>query len=282
MATISAGASAVITLAAGAVLQGVGAGLATVGVGARVGAQPLTAGDTWEIGPFDKAEQVYISATGPIDYWSLAPINAVLGVVAWDARPPALGNSGRRIIVSDLNFAEFYSDDTNWLPVNGQYVLFNRVGGAAGPVASVTGTGGAALMGGPVAGIRVPGSLIIPNRTLVQIDAYWNKTGAVAGGACNAWLGTTNSTSDSPIGNQSIGPAANAIWRQSTQLMFTSATSYTESFNGGVGLAQGAVTTSVRSTNLNTAADMFFNFGTTNAAVGDGFQLFNLRISLFS
>lgn len=63
--TISAGASAVVSVPAGDIMTGTGAGLATFGV---AGFQALTAGDSWQIGPFDKALSVSISAASAISY----------------------------------------------------------------------------------------------------------------------------------------------------------------------------------------------------------------------
>lgn len=63
--TISAGASAVVLVPAGDIMTGTGAGLATFGV---AGFQALTAGDSWQIGPFDKALSVSISAASAISY----------------------------------------------------------------------------------------------------------------------------------------------------------------------------------------------------------------------
>ena len=65
MPTINAGASAAVSLPAGDVMTGTGAGSATYGIG---GFQALVAGDAWQIGPFDKAVSVSLSASSAITY----------------------------------------------------------------------------------------------------------------------------------------------------------------------------------------------------------------------
>lgn len=168
------------------------------------------------------------------------------------------------------------------LSAAGSRSLLQRVGSVANPIATLTGNGAAQLFGSPLAGLRIPAGLIIPGRTKVRIEGYWYKTGSTAAAVCACYLGTTNSLSDSLIGNQSIGPAATSLWRQYTELFFADADRFTESYNGAVGAPQGAQTTSTRTTNINTAANMFLNWGSSNAAVGDGLLLLSAAVSVFT
>lgn len=166
----------------------------------------------------------------------------------------------------------------------GARVLLQRTGSAAKPVATLNGTGAAQLFGAPVAGLLIPAGLIIPGRTKLKIDAYWVKTGSNAAAVCACYLGTTNSLSDSLIGNQSIGAAATALWRQSTELFFADGDTdrFTESYNGPVGSPQGAQNTPVRATNIDTDADMYLNWGSSNAAAGDGLLLLSASVTVFT
>lgn len=66
MPTISAGASTAVTVAVGTYLEGTGAGTAVIGAAAIV--DPLTAGDAWQIGPFDRATVVSITAISDITH----------------------------------------------------------------------------------------------------------------------------------------------------------------------------------------------------------------------
>jgi hypothetical protein len=66
MPTINAGASTALTVAVGTYLEGTGAGMAVIGPAAVV--EPLTAGDAWQVGPFDRATLVSITAGSAITY----------------------------------------------------------------------------------------------------------------------------------------------------------------------------------------------------------------------
>ncbi len=66
MPTINAGASTAVTVAVGTYLEGTGAGMAVIGPAAVV--EPLTAGDAWQVGPFDRATLVSITAGSLITY----------------------------------------------------------------------------------------------------------------------------------------------------------------------------------------------------------------------
>lgn len=74
MATIAANTSAQVALTAGNFIQGTGAGVAQVGSGAR-GADPLTAGDPWQIGPFERDETIHITAYSAIAYEAEQPLS---------------------------------------------------------------------------------------------------------------------------------------------------------------------------------------------------------------
>lgn len=66
MPIINAGASTAVTVAVGTYLEGTGAGTAILGRAAVV--EPLTAGDAWQIGPFDVATSVSLSAFTALTY----------------------------------------------------------------------------------------------------------------------------------------------------------------------------------------------------------------------
>ena len=71
MPTINAGVSTAVTVAVGTYLNGTGAGQAVIGAAGVV--DPLTAGDAWQIGPFDRATVVSITAFGAIEYEVVNP-----------------------------------------------------------------------------------------------------------------------------------------------------------------------------------------------------------------
>lgn len=75
MATILANRSAQVTLPAGQYISGTGAGVAQVGSGGA-GADPLTAGDAWQIGPFLTQQTVHLTAYTTLGYDILSPLAA--------------------------------------------------------------------------------------------------------------------------------------------------------------------------------------------------------------
>lgn len=215
-----------------------------------------------------------------------APVQALVsgaGAILWAARPTAASaGAGATIVVSDCGYSTWRSDGTNWRPSGGSYMLLNRAGSAATPVASLVSAGAAILMASPLAGLKIPAGMIIPGLTKLRLETYWNKTGAAAGINCIVCLGTTNSFSDSQTGNQFIGAAANSVWRQFSDYMFDTSNACTETvISVAVGAATGAVSTPLRNTNINTNADMFLNWGTTSSTAGDGLQAFSATVTLF-
>jgi lysophospholipase L1-like esterase len=99
MTTLTAGASASITLTAGNQISGVGAGTAVIGRAGTV--QALTAGDAWQIGPYTTAQTVSITATSAMTYdqvplVSTSPSPADLGLSAAvvAALPPLVSGGG--------------------------------------------------------------------------------------------------------------------------------------------------------------------------------------------
>lgn len=204
--------------------------------------------------------------------------------IPWAGHASAEGNAGAVQKFSDIGTGGslFVSDGTYWRPLGGSVCLLNRVGSPASPVASITSVGAALLFGAPLAGIRIPAGLLIPGQSMIQIDGYWSKRGSTSGANCTTFLGTTNSLSDSQFSGQSIGAAATAVWRQRTEIFAHASTSFTNANHTvTVNGVAGAVTTSSPNVNINTAADMFINFGSTNAVSGDGHDILRMTISVF-
>lgn len=144
MPTITAGASTAITVAVGTYLEGTGAGMAVLGPAAVV--EPLTAGDAWQIGPFDRSTVVNISAASAITYTvkdnmrdpsdadrlSPATVAAILA-----ALPVTSTWANRAALVAAGQTTAFFTDvgvgggsvwtysGSRWRPYAGQVVLKN-------------------------------------------------------------------------------------------------------------------------------------------------------------
>ena len=205
--------------------------------------------------------------------------------VLWAARPSAVANPGMLLQVSDIGGAGgmlLRSDGSNWYPLGGSAVLFNRSGSLAAPVASLTSAGAAILMGAPLAGLKIPAGLLVPGRSKLRVEGYWNKTGAAGAINCIVCFGTTNSFSDTQSGNQFIGAAATAVWRQFSEFYFHASNAFTESSaSTSVGSPAGATGTPLRNTNIDTTQDQYMNWGTTSSSAGDGLQMINVTVTLF-
>ena len=94
--------------------------------------------------------------------------------VLWANRPAASAAPGGEIIVSDLGYAKFYSDGTNWRPVGGRLRLRSNRGSVATPVASLTDSGVIALPGG---NITIPAGLLTRDATIsYYMDALASNT----------------------------------------------------------------------------------------------------------
>jgi hypothetical protein len=203
---------------------------------------------------------------------------------AWTSRPNADAVAvGTKIGVTDLGpngYAEFFSDGTNWYPVGGSLVLMNLAGSPSAPIASLTSAGAAILMPAPLAGFKIPGGLLVPGRSRLRVEGYWVKSGSSTGANCVVFIGTTNSLSDGQLANPNLG-AATSVWRQFSDVMFHAATEFTNSAQIAVGLSNGAITTIVRTANIDVAADMYVNWGSTNAVSGDGLAILMSTITLF-
>lgn len=218
-----------------------------------------------------------------------AQIAAVQSLVAgagilWANRPSAISNPGASITVTDVPIGgrtTFYSDGANWIPAGGAITLVSLTGTVASPVAQTATTGGALLMGAPVSGIKISAGLIIPGKTTIQINALWSKGGSAGGIPCNMFFGTTNSFSDNLLANQFIGAAATSMYNQMTEVGFSNTTTYNTQQILAENGAAGATATGDRTGNVNTSADMYFNFGHQSSTAPDNVALLRLMIRLF-
>lgn len=119
-----------------------------------------------------------------------------IGIYTWAAKPPAAGNAGRRISVSDLRNSEFYSDGTYWRPVGGRQVLAQR---SNNPVTVQNTAGAVSDLLGPF-----PGGLV---RAGMQLRMDWTTIFMGLGAGSNlrrSKLGFANSTSLNDLFNPRI------------------------------------------------------------------------------
>lgn len=212
------------------------------------------------------------------------PVSGSATEYTWASKPAASSVPvGTRIVVSDLvGGPEFRNNGTNWIPSTGMVTLAAMSGSITAPVASGTRVGGAAfLMGLPGGGIKIPAGLLIPRQSTLRIAAYWSKTGALAGMPCNTVIGTTNSFSDSTTTGQFIGAAATAVWNMDNEYAIDTSTRIQGTQFVPRNGVTGATASGEYSTNINTSADMFINFGSNSGSDGDGLLLTRVVVQAF-
>jgi hypothetical protein len=111
--------------------------------------------------------------------------NKYLGAFPFAQRPlPALC-AGCYFNATDLNYAEFYSDGTNWRPRGGRAQIALLVGLPSAPLATISATGKFSLPGGD---ILIPAGLITPKSKLCAITQT-RKTGATSTASVNTKVG---------------------------------------------------------------------------------------------
>ena len=216
----------------------------------------------------------------------LAGVSGFSGAAfTWASKPSAsAAGAGAQITVTDVGSGRttWYSDGTNWRPVNGSVNLWTFSGSVATPVATLVSAGAAILFGSPVAGLKIPAGMLIPGASVLKVSSWWSKTGSTGGASCRMFIGTNNSLSDSGTMGQFIGAAATASWDSQMDFSVVSSTRIQQNQVGtGKNVATGAVTDQTYTTGINTAANMYLNFGTDSSSSGDGLLLCRLQIQLF-
>jgi hypothetical protein len=198
MPTITANTSAQVTLPAGQYINGIGAGVALVGTGGA-GADPLNAGDAWQIGPFLTQQTVHLTAYTLLDYDIRSPLAAppvglttaqtaaaqalVLEAGTLWANLPAPTAFRGLIYVSDvgINGSLWRSNGTIWSLVGGSCVL-----GQSSVAVSCTASTAEEVL----ASVNLQPGVMGVNGAL-RLTTLWTLTGAVGTKTLRARLGTT-------------------------------------------------------------------------------------------
>lgn len=172
---------------------------------------------------------------------------------------------GSRIRFTDMKDAQFYSTGGLWKPVMGRQTLYIRQGSIASPIATLTGNG-------TQQAFTLPETLLIPrglltDTTKLYAEALLRRGGTAASITCGLTLGTTQTTqNDQSFAAQTITATDTNEGRifGSAQI-FSSTTSYI-STGFMAANATGSASSALRSTNVNTAADMYVSIGSTSAS----------------
>ena len=202
---------------------------------------------------------------------------------AWATRPAASGvMAGAELQVTDYGNRKWISDGTKWLPAQGVVILYDVFG-------LNDGTGHIAQISGATSGtFAIPGGLKIPAGMLTQgskvsVQAELTKVGGNGTATATVTLGTLNSASDSSIvgQNMSIGTGMQALISCAARFGSSTTKFNTRDYVGeGITQASFANVMKDRTSNIDTATDMWVNVNINSANTGDVFNLIGIQVKL--
>ncbi len=201
----------------------------------------------------------------------------------WAGRPGS-ADSGAVITVTDIGGrSAFYFDGSHWRPLGGRVTLAALAGSLTHPVAQGTSAGNAALLlGMPGGAVKVPAGLLVPRQSVLRVSAFWSKLGSSGPINCVTCFGRTNSFSDSQVTGTFIGPGARALWNMQIDIAVgDTKRAHVNSLVVANGASAPPSGSNEFATAIDTAADMWLNFGSTNAVGGDGIALAHLVVEVF-
>lgn len=239
-------------------------------------------GDTF--GPFPVDRDYTLTKIGEVDVAILGDATgANTAIVAnWGDRPPASSvKPGSQLVCPDFAYQKWISDGAYWRPAQGRITIKSVYGlnATGGQIANISGaTSGIFAIAG---GCKIPSGMIIPHsRVYIQADGY--KSGANATASAIVYIGSTNSSSDSYVVNQTVSIANGTNFIASCAARFGTAT---DRFNSRLWQGEGVSAASNnslsdRTVNVNTNADMYVNVGIASANPSDTFNLVTLQVVL--
>lgn len=201
----------------------------------------------------------------------------------WATRPSASAVlPGAELQVTDYGNHKWVSDGVNWSPAQGVVVLYDLFGlnDGTGHIAQIAGaTSGTFAI---PSGLKIPAGMIRRGTKIsVQVDA--TKVGGNGTANISVTLGTLNSASDSQISFRtlSIG-TGNQVLISCAARFGSSTTKFNTRDVVGEGVTQGSVANVMkdRTSNINTAADMWINVNVYSANAGDVFNLIGIQVKL--
>lgn len=201
----------------------------------------------------------------------------------WAGRPPvSLVPVGTELQVTDYANQKWISDGTYWRPAQGVVVLYDLFGlnDGTGHIAQISGvTSGTFAIPG---GLKIPAGMI-RNGTKISVQLEATKVGGNGTASTTVTLGTLNTASDSSvIGlNVSIGTGMQVLISCAARFG-SSATKYNTRNYVGEGVSQASMANVMqdRTSNINTAADMWVNVNINSANAGDVFNLIGIQVKL--
>lgn len=201
----------------------------------------------------------------------------------WAGKPLATAwPVGVPIMITDVGNSaagsQWVTDGTNWRPANGRVSLASRSGSVATPISTIS----AATFGKFTLpeNIKIPAGCIVHGQTTLEVVVTLRRRGTAATNQFIVYVGSTNSTSDSA----SIAVTTTATNNQDCNMypvigFPSSGTMLTSTWSGIANTTSGADNAD-RTTNINTAVDMFVNFGVFSGNAADSYDLLAYRVAL--
>ena len=200
----------------------------------------------------------------------------------WANVPFPATTPGVIIQVLDVGVAPSFwvSDGTNWRPLNGRVLLYQRTGTLAAPLATLTGV--------TLALFTLPQTLtiqagVIPPNGMVCVTAEVQRTTATAAANAKIWLGNLGTTADVAIGNLIMGATANLIIPRLHGSFFMTGSSGSGTVNGAV-VPENTTSASaiLQDATVNTpnTLPLYVTIGMSGANAADTFNLNNYSVWL--
>ena len=201
----------------------------------------------------------------------------------WASRPsPTSVPVGSEFIATDYANHKWVSDGVNWSPAQGLVVLYDLFGlnDGTGHIAQIAGaTSGTFAIPN---GLKIPAGMIRMG-TKISVQVEVTKVGENGAANISVTLGTLDSASDNSIfaRSMSIGTGMQALISCAARFG-SSTTKFNTRDIVGEGITQASVANVMkdRTSNINTAADMWINVNINSANVGDVFNLIGIQVKL--
>lgn len=201
----------------------------------------------------------------------------------WAAKPSAsVAGAGTEIGITDVGprRSRWYSDGTNWRPVNGMVVLKQFGGSLATPAASYTGAIASAQIVQPGGNLKLPAGMLLPG-SVISVNSIERYVSA----------GSTSIVRQFRIGNtgtlgadnvmQPLGFNANWSGTSDFRISVASSTVLTTSDATPRNGTQYNSTSDQSGARIDTTVDMYFTIEAYLNATADIYQMVSLTVSLY-
>lgn len=209
-------------------------------------------------------------------------VSQILSPVLWANIPSAVTvGAGATVQVTNVGVSPtwFVSDGTNWHPLNGMALLYNRAGSLASPLATLTAAIGIFTLPETLV---IPASLISPRMRLCT-EAQFQRDPVTATATINtlARIGNLNSSSDNSVLMAATVPATPGqhvpVGRVSV-MWSTTTTATQHETRAGPNATQVSGNIVDITSNISTTVPLYVNFGVSGGNGTDPLNLINYKV----